>query len=50
MLYDQGIGCDKDHDKALDLCRKAAYKVHEKEKNIIKDIKFLKENNIIPTK
>ena len=38
MLYDQGIGCAQDHDKALDLCRKAAYKGHEKAKKIIQDL------------
>ncbi|MDF1874162.1 sel1 repeat family protein [Sulfurimonas sp. SAG-AH-194-I05] len=38
MLYDQGIGCAQDHDKALDLCRKAAYKGHAKAKEIIKDL------------
>jgi len=44
MLYDQGIGCDEDNDKALDLCRKAAYKGHEKAKDIIKG---LQENGSI---
>ncbi len=44
MLYDQGRGCEMDNDKALDLCRKAAYKGHEKAKKIIKD---LQENGSI---
>lgn len=44
MLYDQGIGCDEDNDMALDLCRKAAYKGHEKAKKIIKG---LQENGSI---
>jgi len=38
LLYDQGIGCEMDNDKALDLCRKAAYKGHEKAKAIIKGL------------
>lgn len=38
QLYDQGFGCEQDHDKALDLCRKAAYKGHAKAKEIIKGL------------
>lgn len=38
QLYDQGYGVEQDHDKALDLCRKAAYKGHEKAKAIIKGL------------
>ena len=38
QLYDQGYGCDQDHEKALDLCRKAAYKGHTKAKEIIKNM------------
>jgi hypothetical protein len=38
QLYDQGFGCRQDHDKALDLCRKAAYKGHVKAKEIIKGL------------
>lgn len=38
LLYDQGIGCEIDNDKALDYCRKAAYKGHEKAKEIIKGL------------
>ena len=38
MLYSQGIGCAEDQDKALDYCRKAAYKGHEKAKDIIKGL------------
>ena len=38
LLYDQGIGCEIDNDKALDLCRKAAYKGHKKAKEIIKGL------------
>jgi len=38
LLYDQGIGCEMDNDKALDYCRKAAYKGHEKAKGIIKGL------------
>ncbi len=38
QLYDQGYGCEQDHDKALDLCRKAAYKGHAKAKEIIKGL------------
>ena len=34
-MYDQGLGVQEDHDKALDLCRKAAYGGHEKAKAII---------------
>ena len=32
---EKGIGCEEDHDKALDYCRKAAYKGHAKAKTII---------------
>ena len=35
QLYDQGFGCEQDHDKALDYCRKAAYKGHKTAKEII---------------
>lgn len=38
QLYDQGIGCETNHEKALDLCRKAAYKGHKKAKAIIKNL------------
>lgn len=38
LLYDKGIGCETNNDKALDLCRKAAYKGHEKAKEIIKGL------------
>jgi len=38
LLYDQGIGCESDNDKALDLCRKAAYAGHTKAKEIIKGL------------
>jgi len=38
MLYDQGIGCEKSQEKALDLCRKAAYQGHQKAKKIINDL------------
>ncbi len=38
QLYDQGFGCERDHDKALDYCRKAAYKGHSKAKEIIKGL------------
>ena len=38
QLYDQGFGCEQDHDMALDYCRKAAYKGHEKAKEIIKGL------------
>jgi hypothetical protein len=38
QLYDQGFGCEQDHDKALDYCRKAAYKGHAKAKEIIKGL------------
>lgn len=38
LLYDQGIGCEQDNDKALDYCRKAAYKGHEKAKGIIRGL------------
>lgn len=38
LLYDQGIGCDTDNDKALEYCRQAAYKGHEKAKEIIKGL------------
>ena len=44
MLYDQGRGCEMNNDKALDLCRKAAYKGHMKAKDIIKG---LQENGSI---
>ena len=35
QMYDQGHGCVADQDKALELCRKAAYAGHEKAKKII---------------
>ncbi len=38
LLYDQGIGCETNNDIALDYCRKAAYKGHEKAKEIIKGL------------
>ena len=38
LLYDQGIGCETNNDMALDYCRKAAYKGHEKAKEIIKGL------------
>ncbi|MFA7500814.1 MAG: tetratricopeptide repeat protein [Sulfurimonas sp.] len=38
ILYDLGFGCEQNHDTALDYCRKAAYKGHEKAKEIIKDL------------
>jgi uncharacterized protein len=38
LLYDQGIGCEMNNDTALDYCRKAAYKGHEKAKEIIKGL------------
>lgn len=38
LLYDQGFGCAQDHDMALDLCRKAAYKGHAKAQEIIKGL------------
>ena len=38
MLYSQGFGCEENQDKALDYCRKAAYKGHEKAKKIIKSL------------
>ncbi len=44
MLYDQGRGCEESNDRALDLCRKAAYKGHQKAKDIIKN---LQENGSI---
>jgi hypothetical protein len=34
-MYDQGLGCEADHDLALEWCRKAAYNGHEKAKAII---------------
>ena len=37
-MYDQGLGVEEDHDKALDLCRKAAYNGHEKAKDIIRGL------------
>lgn len=38
LLYDQGIGCEMNNDTALDYCRKAAYKGHEKAKKIIREL------------
>jgi len=38
LLYDQGIGCELNNDTALDYCRKAAYKGHEKAKSIIRSL------------
>jgi len=38
LLYDQGIGCEMNNDTALDYCRKAAYKGHEKAKKIIQSL------------
>jgi TPR repeat protein len=37
-MYDQGLGCEEDHDKALEYARKAAYLGHEKAKMIIKSL------------
>lgn len=38
LAYDQGIGCELNNDTALDYCRKAAYKGHEKAKKIIQGL------------
>ena len=38
LMYDQGLGVEQDHDKALDWCRKAAYNGHEKAKSIIRGL------------
>jgi len=35
LMYDQGLGVEQDNDKALELCRKAAYGGHKKAKGII---------------
>ncbi|MEA2110658.1 MAG: tetratricopeptide repeat protein [Campylobacterota bacterium] len=35
LMYDQGLGVEQDNNKALELCRKAAYGGHEKAKSII---------------
>ena len=38
LLYDQGFGCEQNHDLALEYCRKAAFKGHKKAKEIIKGL------------
>ncbi|MHB8100074.1 MAG: tetratricopeptide repeat protein, partial [Sulfuricurvum sp.] len=38
LLYDQGLGCEANHDEALEWCRKAAYNGHEKAKIIIQGL------------
>ena len=35
-LYDMGLGCEENKDKAIEWCRKAAYQGHEKAKGIIR--------------
>ena len=35
-LYDMGLGCEEDKEKAIKWCRKAAYQGHEKAKGIIR--------------
>ena len=35
-LYDMGLGCEEDKEKAIEYCRKAAYQGHEMAKGIIK--------------
>ena len=35
-LYDLGLGCEEDKEKAIEWCRKAAYQGHQKAKDIIR--------------
>jgi TPR repeat protein len=34
-LYDMGLGCEEDKEKAIEWCRKAAFQGHPKAKGII---------------
>ena len=34
-MYDNGLGCEEDKEKAIEWCRKAAFKGHEMAKSII---------------
>ena len=34
-MYDQGLGCEVDHEKALEWCRKASFQGHQKAKDIM---------------
>ncbi len=44
QLYDAGLGVEQNNEKALELCRKAAFLGHKKAKDIIKK---LQENGTI---
>ncbi|MCF6201723.1 MAG: SEL1-like repeat protein [Hydrogenimonas sp.] len=35
-MYDKGLGVEKDHEKALKWCKKAAHAGHKKAKSIIR--------------